>query len=275
MEVEIPLSNTDTLATVRWKASNHHKVNRALQTSALDLNYCTVDDLYDFILNTTTDRALYLESVKPPGPSYKHSYSVSKQVSKNSGTIKQYVQKYELYVHWFCVEVYEKFSSPPDEKAQAFSESFNEMMNSQLSLLKPYELSYASLLCRALDRYLFPSVQDGCLLHKPILNGEHSNQPDGYGAKLKESVPSQPILVYNFKAADPESDYCHAKIESLGYCQTIFNAQGKYSPILIMPCTQECISLSLCWPINHVKHADIKICKATSQQNNLANFFMH
>lgn len=55
-----------------------------------------------------------------------------------------------------------------------------------------------------------------------------------------------------------------AEYESLGYCQAIITATNKFSPIFIMPCTLDsiCFSLSLCWPIESHKHAQIEICKA-------------
>ena len=69
-------------------------------------------------------------------------------------------------------------------------------------ILEDYELSYTSMLCRELDRYLFPNREQGCLVHQPVLT--NSCRPDGYGAKLNNDQPSLPILVYDFKVKKEE-----------------------------------------------------------------------
>lgn len=70
---------------------------------------------------------------------------------------------------------------------------------------------------------------------------------DGYGAKLQGTLPSQPIIVYNFKAAD----HAAARMESLGYCQVLitqfFEQKALYCPVFILPCTKtHIICLCLC-----------------------------
>ena len=94
------------------------------------------------------------------------------------------------------------------EAKQKFQEGPSE------ALFHPDERTYASLLCRELDRFLFADADVGCVIHRSALRGEKQNYPDGYVVQLDESKPSRPWLVYSFKMNCMDT----AEVESLGYC---------------------------------------------------------
>lgn len=164
---EISVCKSDTVTMVIQRAS--HSVERKLKPFAVDSNYFTIQDLYDFILTMTINRTLRLNSVWRPGPEYVHGQSISKLSSTNN-KISEYDKNYELYTHWFCMKIYDKFFSDPDNETQEFSDRFKQIMDlGNPSLLQQDELSYTSILYHELDRYLFPKKEDGYLIHQPVL----------------------------------------------------------------------------------------------------------
>ena len=130
------------------------------------------------------------------------------------------------------------------------------------------ELTYSSMLGRELDRYLFETKEHGCVLHQPVLAGNGKNRPDGYVAKLTNSKPSKPLLVYNFKKQNMRA----SATESLGYCEVVISNKKYLQPLFIMPCTQTDVALSLCWPKkltdkSKEQFALINICEGKASAN--------
>lgn len=133
-------------------------------------------------------------------------------------------------------------------------------------MLQQDEVSYTSILCCKLDKYLFPNREDGCAIHQPVLAGsEVKNCPDGLVAKLSKS---QPLLVYDFKKN--ESDMELARNESLGHCMiTLTAVKKKVQLLFIMPLSFEKAELYLCWPTGGDTIVQIDICGGPPS----ANFF--
>ena len=242
------------------------KVQRALKQVAFDVHGSQINNLEEFIMNTDENRELHLESKHPPAPSYNISLSVSEAAMKQSHTILKYSDTCPLNAHWFCLQVYDVFCSAPDDAAKDFFSIFQKIMNTPSEeMFQNDELAYSSMLGRELDRYLFKTKEHGCVLHQPVLAGKQNNRPDGYVAKLINSKPSKPLLVYDFKKQNMGT----CEIESLGYCEVVISKMNRLQPLFIMPCTQTDVALSLCWPKNSDKHALINICKGKAS----ANFF--
>ena len=240
------------------------KVQRPLKQVAFDVYGSKINSLNEFIINTNEDRELHLESKIPLAPSYFIPLSVSEAASKQPDTISKYSDKCPLYAHWFCLEVYDVFCSPPDDAAKDFFSIFQKIMTTPSErMFQHYELTYSSMLGRELDRYLFETRERGCVLHQPVLAGERRNCPDGYVAKLKDSKPSQPLLVYDFKKQNMET----SGTESLGYCEVVISNMEYVQPLFIMPCTQTDVALSLCWPKKSGKFAQINICEGKASAN--------
>ena len=240
------------------------KVQRPLKQVAFDVYGSKINSLNEFIINTNEDRELHLESKTPLAPSYFIPLSVSDAASKQPDTISKYSDKCPLYAHWFCLEVYDVFCSPPDDAAKDFFSIFQKIMTTPSErMFQSYELTYSSMLGRELDRYLFETRERGCVLHQPVLAGERRNCPDGYVAKLKDSKPSQPLLVYDFKKQNMET----SGTESLGYCEVVISNMKYVQPLFIMPCTQTDVALSLCWPKKSGKFAQINICEGKASAN--------
>ena len=125
---EITLTESDTLETVIDTAAK--SVDRLLQHKALNANFDDVENLDAFILETPKDRSLYFNSVEPPGPNYSHgSRSVSYLATSCNDKIKKYCIVYNLYAHWFCLEIYDQFNGKPDDEAVNFSHIFRKIMD--------------------------------------------------------------------------------------------------------------------------------------------------
>ena len=240
------------------------KVQRALKQVAFDVHGSQINNLDEFIMNTDEDRELHLESRHPPAPSYHISLSVSEAAIKQSHTILKYSDTCPLYAHWFCLQVYDVFCSPPDDAAKDFFSIFQKIMNTPSEeMFQNDEFTYSSMLGRELDRYLFETKEHGCVLHQPVLAGKRKNRPDGYVAKLINSKPSKPLLVYDFKKQNMDT----SEIESIGYCEVVISKMNRLQPLFIMPCTQTDVALFLCWPKNSDKYALINICKGKASAN--------
>lgn len=238
-----------------------------------------IDNLDDFILDTKSDyRRLYLKKSKPSGPSYRHSRSVSVAAKEKPEEITKYSKGYKVYHHWLSLSVYDHYSHNPSPEAVDFAKRLRSLM--QIDQYDPIvlghlEYTYSSVFFRALDRFLFPDSEIGCVLHEPVLakdSNNHTNRPDGYIALLKDGLPSSPILVSDFKKDDKE--YGKAVNESLGYFQCVVDVAKLYVPILVMPCTPNKLSLFLCWPTAEKAHATIKILEEIrSDETQFAKFF--
>ena len=93
---------------------------------------------------------------------------------------------------------------------------------------------------------LFPSGEDGCVLHEPALAKDvdnHVNRSDGYIASFKDGLPSSPhspILVSDFKKEDENHD--KAVNESIGYFKCVVTSAELFVPVLVMPCTPTILS---------------------------------
>ena len=172
------------------------------------------------------------------------------------------------------MEIYNIYHKSPSDNAQKFCNRFQALMNVNKykpCILGDLESSYSSVFYHALDKFLFPTKENGCILHQPVLCKDkhgHSNKPDGYIVKYTNDIPSIPILVSGFKKN--AQDYKKAITESVGYFQSIATVSGLHEPPLVMPCTPTKVSLFLCSPINAIKHATIKICETDDQ---FAKFF--
>ena len=266
-EIKIPVDEVVSLVELIDRASV--EVQRELKEEAFDVQGSPIKSLNEFIINTNEDRQLHLEGTTPYSPSYILPSSVSEVALKHPQTISRYSDKYPLYAYWFCLKVYDIFCSPPDDAAKDFFSIFPAIMNTPSEqMFQNYELTYSSMLGRELDRYLFENKKRGCVLHQPVLAGRQNNRPDGYVAKLEDSKPSKPWLVYDFK----KQNMCHSATESLGYCEVVISNMKYVQPLFIMPCTQTDVGLSLCWPkkltdepIN--KFALINICEGKASAN--------
>ena len=241
------------------------KVQCDLKQVAFDVHGSLINSLNEFIMNTNEDRELHLESKKPSVPSYNIPSSVAEAALKHPHTILKYSDECPLYAHWFCLQVYDVFCSPPDDAAKDFFSIFQKIMNTpSKEMFKEDELTYSSMLGRELDRYLFETKEHGCVLHQPVLAGNGRNRPDGYVAKLTNSKPSKPLLVYDFKQQN--MDTCET--ESLGYCEVVISNMDSLQPLFIMPCTQTDVALSLCWPKKSKEQfALMNICKGKASAN--------
>ena len=242
-EIKITVDKVVSLVELINQASL--EVDCALKQVAFDEQGSPINSLNEFIMNTSEDRQLHLESIIPPAPSYIIPSSVSEAASKQPHTILKYSDEFPLYVHWFCLQVYDVFCSPPDDAAKNFFSIFQEIMNtSSEEIFQSDELTYSSMLGRELDRYLFETKEHGCVLHRPVLAGSQKNRPDGYVVKLTNYKPSKPLLVYDFKKQNMRT----SATESLGYCEVVISNMKYLQPLFIMPCTQTDVALSLCWP---------------------------
>ena len=263
-EIKIPVDEVVPLVELINRASV--EVQHDLKEEAFDVYGSKINSLNEFIMNTNEDRQLHLEGTTPYSPSYTLPSSVSDATSKHPETISKYSDKCPLYAYWFCLEVYDILCSPPDDAAKDFFSIFQKIMNTPSEeMFHNYELTYSSMLGRELDRYLFENKKHGCVLYQPVLAGRQHNRPDGYVAKLEDSKPSKPWLVYDFK----KQNMCHSATESLGYCEVVISNMKYVQPLFIMPCTQTDVGLSLCWPkklpIN--KFALINICEGKASAN--------
>ena len=53
-----------------------------------------------------------------------------------------------------------------------FFEKFKEIMTPSGKIFVPEKLTYISILCRELDRFLLPNDKHGCAFHQPVVVGE-------------------------------------------------------------------------------------------------------
>ena len=247
-----------------------------LKSRVCDINGRSIVDLDSFILTTSyNERKLYLEIVTPVSTSYTHSQSISTTVKEKPEEIEKYSREYEIYGHWFSLEVYDKFIANPNSDAIKFSEKFCNLMDInkyQPTVLHDYENTYTAVFSQSLDRYLFPGNQpeDGCVLHQPVFSKDNCNKPDCYIVQLSNGIPSYPLLVSDFKRDDNEYD--KARSESLGYYQSAVTVADLKVPVLVMPCTPRTLSLFLCWRIHERCHATVKILDKV-QSDHFPNFF--
>ena len=269
---EIEIDDDDDIESVKEKLGK-----KGLLSNPTNENGYEVSNLDDFILETTKDnRSLYFKSFGETKPKYSHhSILVSKAAKSQSCMehIDKYSKEFELNTHWLSMDIYDQFCSVPEEDDRKFSERFTNMMKGfsyrqDPKVLSDEEYVYSAMFFRALDRFLFPEDDTGCILHQPSLTTK--DRPDGYIATLKSDLPSLPILTSDFKKQN--EDFKVAKRESIGYFQSIMTSCGKYFPVLVMPCTRQALSLYLCWPIDSFNHATIKICE-TQDEEEFAHFF--
>jgi len=225
-----------------------HEFNCEVDHVAYNKNGGVICDLDDFLLHTKHDmRHLHFYPTKLTTLRYHHSQSVSAEAKTGKGShILKYSESHEIYQHWLSLSVYESFLSDPNSDDIEFSKLFKKLMKVEeykSEVLGNLEYTYSSVFSRALDRFLFPDMKKGCVLHQPVLAKDlqnHSNRPDAYIACLSDDLPSSPILVSDFKKEDKQ--YNDAVNESVGYFQCVATIISLYVPLLVMPCTPNKLS---------------------------------
>ena len=265
-----PICNCVTMKQLISQASRATECE--LVSTAYNSNDGEINDFDWFILNTSEKRSLYLKKVEAVKVHYSHSHSISEAAKNHRKDIAGRSKSYELYKHWFAMLIYDKFCEQPSNAALQFAQRYNRLMSFgdyQPAILQGYELSASAVFFQALDRFLFADDdQKGCILHQAVLGDNRKNRPDGYMAKLRDGLPSTPVLVSDFKFQPGEI----VELESLGYFQSVLNTCGMYFPMLVMASTPTVLSLYLCWPVKNSKwHATIKIFEA--KQSQFAAFF--
>ena len=137
--IEVP----DTIKQFIANASS--KLQRTLCQYAYDSKGELVTNLDDFIMRTDTNRALHLDSICPPRPSFNMSSSVSAIATKEPNVINNRCSVYPAYAHHFCLKVYDVFCRDPSTEAKQFCEKFQEIMEGPSeALFRPDERTYAS-----------------------------------------------------------------------------------------------------------------------------------
>lgn len=129
-------------------------------------------DLMNHIFETPkADRTLYFSSNRDVA----HIHSVSEAAKKYAEEITCYSEEYELYMHWFCLKVYDQYSREPDDTAKEFVDNFKKMMkidNYKPRVFAADEFSHTAMFFHSLDGYLFPDEKVACIIHQPVIAGK-------------------------------------------------------------------------------------------------------
>ena len=139
---------------------------------------------------------------------------VSAAAKDRPNEINKFSESYELNTNWLSICIYDQFCSDPDENDKTFTNMMDHFKDRQdPEVLSDEESVYSAMFFRALDRFLLPNDDMGCVLHQPSLGTK--DRPDGYIATLKGNLLSVPILTSDFKKE--KKDFQRATTESIGY----------------------------------------------------------